>query len=312
MGLSGNTRWKLWARTDFSGHLNGGANKHDASEIDIETTRSNLGVTAPTDLETAMGNIDTAVGAAQSVADAAQSDIDDHTDGTANKHDASEIDVETSRTTLGITAPTDLESALGDIDTALGAWSLDKAYDTAAGSGAGRTVNVDAGPMKLDRGSSTDASFEIAPKASLPTTNLADGQMDIRAGIMYVYDATRGLWLSHDRQNMSFGENQAVLNDRYLFNYGGQVISSLSGMRMMRNATITGISAQLSASGTVDVRIRKNGSATNILSLSLSSAQGGQNAAANVNLDQGDWLMCYVEPTGTIRNPIVTVEYAWR
>lgn len=302
--------WKLWARTDFSGHLNGGANKHDATEIDVETSRSNLGITAPTDLESAFGDIDTAVGNAQSAADAAQADIDAHTDGTANKHDASEIDIETSRTTLGITAPTDLDSALGNINTALGAWSLDKAYDTAAGSGAGRIITVDSGSMELDRASGTDSPFRIVPKAALPTTNLADGQIDVRDGIVWVYDGTRGLWLSTFRHTEIFAETGKV-KDRWLF-VGGVVSSQISGPRFEANGVITSVSAQFSGSGTANVRVRLNGSVTNTVTLTVTAAAGGEAINVNANVSQGDFLGIYVESAAGVDDPIVKVEWARR
>lgn len=44
--------------TTVSGHLDGGANKHDASEIDVETARTYLGSTA-TDLESMLGEVNT-------------------------------------------------------------------------------------------------------------------------------------------------------------------------------------------------------------------------------------------------------------
>lgn len=44
--------------TTVSGHLDGGANKHDASEIDVETARTYLGTTV-NDLEDVLGELDT-------------------------------------------------------------------------------------------------------------------------------------------------------------------------------------------------------------------------------------------------------------
>jgi hypothetical protein len=52
---------------DLTGHLDGGPNKHDASEIDVEGTYSNIPV-APADLETVISGINVALGTAASFA----------------------------------------------------------------------------------------------------------------------------------------------------------------------------------------------------------------------------------------------------
>lgn len=50
--------WLKIADVDFDDHLNGGPNKHDASEIDVEGTYSNF-PNSPSDLETIIGDINT-------------------------------------------------------------------------------------------------------------------------------------------------------------------------------------------------------------------------------------------------------------
>ena len=53
--------WTKIADVDFSDHLDGGASKHKASEIDVYGDYSNISGT-PTDLETTIGSIDTVFG----------------------------------------------------------------------------------------------------------------------------------------------------------------------------------------------------------------------------------------------------------
>jgi len=53
--------WMKIGDVDFAGHFDGGANKHDASEIDTEGTYTNIPGT-PTDLETTISAIDTKIG----------------------------------------------------------------------------------------------------------------------------------------------------------------------------------------------------------------------------------------------------------
>jgi len=57
------TSWKKIADVDFAGHFDGGASKHDASEIDVEGTYGNIPAT-PTDLESTISSINTQLGTA--------------------------------------------------------------------------------------------------------------------------------------------------------------------------------------------------------------------------------------------------------
>ena len=100
--------------TTLAGHLNGGPSKHDASEIDVESDGSYYNAS---DLESVLADLDAGIASAAAAAGAAQSTIDNHLNGGANKHDASEIDVEA--TTGNYYDAGDLETALYDIDAAL-------------------------------------------------------------------------------------------------------------------------------------------------------------------------------------------------
>lgn len=250
--------WKKIGDVDFAGHFDGGAGKHDASEIDVEGTYSNITGT-PTDLENTVGAIDTKLGSLQS-------DVDNKT--------------------------------------------LDEAYD-GGGSGAGRVVNTDAGPIELDRGSSTDPSLRLVPKAALPSTNLADGDIDIKDGILCIYDATRTKWLSIQRNNLVFGDNGKVKN-RYLSIGTGLVVSSASAPRMLKDVCLTGISVQVSASDTFDIIVRKNGVASDIYTLSVTAADGDKNNALNVDLNADDYIQIYLSSSNKIEDPVVLLEFADR
>ncbi len=128
---------------------------------------------------------------------------------------------------------------------------------------------------------------------------------------MYIYDSTRSAWLSIQRLNCSFGRLGAT-KDQYINFGGGMMPSNNSGMRMIRDATLTGISVQLDSSGTCNVYIRKNDSATNIATLAVSAATGAKNAALDVDVSADDFLQCYVEATTAINDPMVILEYSYR
>jgi len=239
-------------------------------------------------------------------------DFGGHLDGAAGKHDASEVDVEGTYTNISGT-PTDLETTISAIDTALGATNtntLDEAYDE-GGAGAGRTVTADTGAVVLDASAATNAGLQVTPHATLPTTGLSAGQVAVKDNILYVYDATRTKWLSAQRLTLTFGRKGAT-RDQYL-NFGvGELPSNNAGFRMLRNMTITGISAQLDASGTCTAEIRKNDSATIIASEAVAAALGSQDGAINVDVNVGDYLQSYLESTAKVQDPVVVVELAYR
>jgi hypothetical protein len=80
----------------------------------------------------------------------------------------------------------------------------------------------------------------------------------------------------------------------------------------MKNATIVGMSGQLDASGTTTLSVRKNDSATDIASLSISAATGDHVVNTNIDMSAGDFLQGYCAGTATVASPVFIVEYAYR
>lgn len=243
-------------------------------------------------------------------------DFASHFDGGSSKHDASEIDVEGTYTNIPGT-PSSVEStfnsintAIGTLTTNLGNTTLDGAYDK-GGAGAGRVINSTDGPVKIDRGSATSASLEIVPKSNLPTTGLSDGQIDIKDGILCVYDSTRGKWLSVQRQFLVFGRRGESKN-QYLGFFGSRLVSLNSGLRLARAATIVSMAGQINAAGTCTFNIRRNDVATNVASLTIAAAVGGEDISKNIDLNGGDFLQCQLGSTVAVSDPMIVVEIAWR
>jgi len=243
-------------------------------------------------------------------------DFASHFDGGDSKHDASEIDVEGTYTDIPGT-PTDLETALSAIDTALGdisddvgATTLDGAYDQ-GGAGAGRLINATDGPVKIDRGAANTASLELVPKANLPTTGLSDGQIDIKDGIMCIYDSTRAKWLSVQRQFLIFGRKGNTRN-QYLGFSGSRLISNNSGLRLSRAATIVSMAAQIDKTGSCTFNVRRNDVATNVASIAIAAGVGNEDISQNVDLNSGDYLQGQLGATVAVEDPMVVIEIAWR
>ena len=131
-------------------------------------------------------------------------------------------------------------------------------------------------------------------------------------GILCAYDNTRGKWLSVHREVLCFGR-RGRSRRQYLAYAAGSLASNNSGYRIMRNATIVGISAQLDASGTCDIYIRKNDATSNIATLSITSSLGSQDVGLNVDIAQTDFLQSYINAPGSgVQDPMVLIEVAWR
>lgn len=242
------------------------------------------------------------------------SDVDyaAHFDGGPHQHDGSEIDIENSYLNIGNNAGDDLETVISDINDALLSTnpSLDSAYDQ-GGAGIGRTITVDSQAVKLDATTGTDAPLELTPLSSLPTTNLSGGQLAIKDGILYCYCDTRSKWLSVDRKFLIFGR-QGVTKVQYLPFSAGNMPSNNSGLRMVRNATIVSLSAQLDSSGTGTFNILKNDAAGVVTSLAISAATNAGDTTINVDLTVADFLQCKMSSDAGVEDPLLIVEIAFR
>ncbi len=192
----------------------------------------------------------------ENAADLLFGDVDfaSHFDGTPGKHDATEVDVEGTYPNIpgtpasAETAFSAINTKLGNLTTAVGATTLDGAYDQ-GGAGAGRLIKTTAGPVKLDRESADSASLQIVPKGNLPTLNTEAGQIDVKDNILCIYDSTRSKWLSVQRQFLVFGRRGKTKN-QYLGFFGSRLVSLNSGLRIARDACIVSMSGQLNTPGT--------------------------------------------------------------
>jgi hypothetical protein len=189
--------------------------------------------------------------------------------------------------------------------------TLDGSYDE-GGAGVGRVINADAGAVKIDVGTASNAGLELTEKALLPTTGLAAGQMAVRGGILYMYDSSRNKFLSIEKDNLAFGRSGTSRNQYLGFFGNGAFSSSTSGLRITRNSTITSISSQLSASGTCSFQIRKNDGSVSIASQTITAAEGGHDTSLNIDVVAGDYLQCYISNTNTVSNPMVLIELKYR
>ncbi len=243
-------------------------------------------------------------------------DFASHFDGTPGKHDATEVDVEGTYPNIpgtpasAETAFSAINTKLGNLTTAVGATTLDGAYDQ-GGAGAGRLIKTTAGPVKLDRESADSASLQIVPKGNLPTLNTEAGQIDVKDNILCIYDSTRSKWLSVQRQFLVFGRRGKTKN-QYLGFFGSRLVSLNSGLRIARDACIVSMSGQLNTPGTCTFNIRRNDIDTNIAFIGISASTGYHDISINADLTNGDFLQCHLGGTAAVDDPMIVIEIAWR
>ena len=163
----------------------------------------------------------------------------------------------------------------------------------------------------------TEPNMWLVEKSAAPTTELgAAGQIPMAMmpnGILAAYDKSnsRNKWLSVQREFMTFsGRNTATNKNEYL--WIDRVNSMQSGMRLLRDATLIGISVEAAASGTYDIIVRKNNGATALATCSVSAATGKSQATFNLDLDAGDEIQCYLSAAANIEAPVVRFELAYR
>lgn len=164
-------------------------------------------------------------------------------------------------------------------------------------------------------GAAADPSLYFTDKAAAPTTNLGGATQIPLATILNVpayYDKTnsRNKWLSFYRHVYTFSGRDAATNTNE-YARAGLMVSSLSGIRLMKNMTLIGISAQTNGAETWTARVRKNGVVTNLASLALTASAGAQDATLNVDFNAGDRVELFIDGTN-IDRPLVNLEFAER
>lgn len=291
---------------DVTNHFNGGAGKHDASEIDIEGTYSNI-PGSPGDLETVIAGINTQLGgvaaysfaniqadAGLAVADAAADTLTViGADGILTGATPGTDTITISGTAL---LPRDGSRPMtGDLNMAFN--DINNVQDLSVSGVA----------------TFTHADLLLPVDTAAPVSPLVNGQIVVVDGIAYIYDSTRAKWLSIERK-MIWAARNAGAQDIYLRIYDG-LATSVTGYRMLRNGTITGIVLQTDGAEAWTLEIRKNDVVTAILSLSSGGAAGNQSTISNVNFSQGDEIQFFCSG-GTLLNPITSpvggIEIAWR
>jgi len=132
-------------------------------------------------------------------------------------------------------------------------------------------------------------------------------------GLLYHFDMNRSKWLSVNRETLSFGINaKNITGNRYMST--GKLYSNLSGQKLLRDITITGISVQTgNFQCTFNVHIHKNGNTNSIYSVNLFNE--ASKVVDNINFDayKDDFIQMSIENSDIgVSYPEISVEYSWR
>ena len=164
-------------------------------------------------------------------------------------------------------------------------------------------INTNTPKAQLDI-ESTGVPLRIKPSTSTPTGTDAGQLFMGDDGILYTYDATRAKWLSVDRTLLNWESAVSALSTAYI---------GASGIRLVRDATITAITAQ---SGSIlaagwSIEVRKNGLTGDILTLNISGQEGNHNNSTDIDVNEGDYLRVYCNGLLVVF-PQALIEIAWR
>lgn len=188
-----------------------------------------------------------------------------------------------------------------------GATSLDQAYDGLEGSGSGATIEADSGAVVI-KASNGYAALQIEPIDYTPIKNLSDGQIIYRNGIAYIYDESRGRWLSMFRQAISFGAKRADGVMMNLSNFS----SNMSGWPALRKGVIVGVTAQASGGySRKHIDIIKREQVDPIFSFNLQDHYFAD-GTLNIPFDENDLIQIKVSSEYEMTyNLVLNLEIAW-
>lgn len=169
------------------------------------------------------------------------------------------------------------------------------------------------GTWTFDPTPATDP-IQVWDERTAPTTALGSaGQTPVSmfaSGVIGTYDKSnsRNKWLSVSREHEVF-TGRSNNNNANEYAYNGLVNSFETGLRLERAKTLIGISAQTQDTETWNVRVRKNGVLTNLATLAIAAAAGGQINTLNVDFAAGDVVQVYIDGS-SVSSPVIKLEFA--
>lgn len=155
-------------------------------------------------------------------------------------------------------------------------------------------------------------------KGRVYPTSPSEGDIFYRTdnGLQFVYDGSRGKYLSTSRQTFNGGRTTAVAGSTVYLRVGDATQSSTAGFKMFRNGTITGFSVDnnntLTSARTMQVRVNDSVVFSSNIGVGAKSTYSNQ---VNVDFNEGNVIQvsALAGAVGSaLNNWIAIVEVAWR
>lgn len=146
-------------------------------------------------------------------------------------------------------------------------------------------------------------------------TGTAMGQLAVVGDKLYMYDDTRGKWLSVESTALHFARGGANRNDSPL-RFSGVISNQNSGSYMPLDGTIVYISAMINAGDdSKEFLIERRDSSGFVATAATFNLSGEvySNASANIDFNAGEYLITRISGTGgTVNNPNIIIWVKWR
>lgn len=171
------------------------------------------------------------------------------------------------------------------------------------------------GVWEFTGAAANNPNFYYTNKAAAPTAALgAAGQIPTAMinNTLAVYDKTnsRNKFLSVARDRMVFTGRDSALNANE-YARCGLFTSNQAGVPLESNSTLLAISIQTKSNATFTAEVRKNGSATVLASLTLTTATAVRVNTLNVDFAAGDQIQVFINGTAVDR-PVIKLTFAER
>jgi len=129
-------------------------------------------------------------------------------------------------------------------------------------------------------------------------------------GIQYYYDDVRLKMLSIPRVYLRAGTHRRTVSNEYIQLEGGQPAMTV-GDDLLRDATITGITANCETDHTWAVKVFKKGVLAPLITFNLASQSRKEDSSLDIDVAKGSVLLFKVEGI-SIPFPRLFLELAWR
>mgnify|MGYP000048538019 CR=1 FL=1 len=150
-------------------------------------------------------------------------------------------------------------------------------------------------------------AFKITPQSD--PIGSTTGQLAVIDDLLYMYDATRGKWLSVESTSLQFGKNGS--GDGVFMRFGGDVRNSGSGALMPYNGTITAITIKAkTGESSKEFQLKINGDTDT--SFYLSSLEFRQ-TTTDIDFISGDYINLKIASSGdAVEHATAIIWMKWR